>query len=430
MQAQRYFLHLLIFTCTICVAVNAPAQSLDSVLANPSLPIAKMPFFNLHDFVSLLTAAICVLLVIYQFFLPKTNPLSALLLSLFFLSLGAAAVSNVLLWNAYISINSVFINQLIPWVFAIVSISKGILLYLYVASLTQHDFKINYTHVLNVIPLLIVLVMLGFFQIDADNLRFIGIRRSESEIEQVVWVWHLLRATPFIYAVVAVIITLYYHNNLKEYYSSYIVNGPIWLSVLTIGFVINWGWALATHLWGRYLPMSIADSLGIADNYITFVLLNGLFIYSFVYSHKLEATKALPKNAEVADSASGSLSGFLSGDELTKIKNGMEVDHLYLKNNLNIEEFSKCIGLSYREVSSIINKHFQTNFYEFVNLYRVNKAKELLLNPDYADRTILDIFLESGFNSKSAFNRFFKRYVGVTAAEFRKNPPLQQKRED
>jgi AraC-like DNA-binding protein len=59
----------------------------------------------------------------------------------------------------------------------------------------------------------------------------------------------------------------------------------------------------------------------------------------------------------------------------------------------------------------------------------VNKAKELLLNPDYADRTILDIFLESGFNSKSAFNRFFKRYVGVTATEFRKNPLAQQKRE-
>jgi AraC-like DNA-binding protein len=240
-----------------------------------------------------------------------------------------------------------------------------------------------------------------------------------------VWVWHFLRITPFIYAILAVIMTFYYHNNLKEYYSSYTVNGPVWLSVLTIGFALNWGWALATHFGGRYLPVAIADSLGIADNYITLVLLNGIFIYSFVYSHKLEATKTLPKGAGAADVTHSSL----SGDELTKIRNGMEVDQLYLKNNLNIEEFSKCIGLSYREVSSIINKHFQTNFYEFVNLYRVNKAKELLLNPDYADRTILDIFLESGFNSKSAFNRFFKRYVGVTATEFRKNPLAQQKRE-
>ncbi|WP_331352140.1 helix-turn-helix domain-containing protein [Cellvibrio sp. UBA7671] len=425
MQAQRYLASLLIFMCTICMAANAPAQSPDSVLVNSTLPVAKMPFFNLHDFVSLLTAAICVLLVIYQFFLPKTKPLSAVLLGLFFLSLGAAAVSNVLLWNAYISINSILLKNLIPWFFSIVSITKGVFLYLYVASLTQHDFKINYKHFLYATPLLIVLVMLWVFQIDADNLRFIGVHKSPEDIQHVVWVWHFLRITPFIYAILAVIMTFYYHNNLKEYYSSYTVNGPVWLSVLTIGFALNWGWALATHFGGRYLPVAIADSLGIADNYITLVLLNGIFIYSFVYSHKLEATKTLPKGAEAADVTHSSL----SGDELTKIRNGMEVDQLYLKNNLNIEEFSKCIGLSYREVSSIINKHFQTNFYEFVNLYRVNKAKQLLLNPDYADRTILDIFLESGFNSKSAFNRFFKRYVGVTATEFRKNPLAQQKRE-
>jgi AraC-like DNA-binding protein len=425
MQAQRYLAPLLIFMCTICMAANAPAQSPDSVLVNSTLPVAKMPFFNLHDFVSLLTAAICVLLVIYQFFLPKTKPLSAVLLGLFFLSLGAAAVSNVLLWNAYISINSILLKNLIPWFFSIVSITKGVFLYLYVASLTQHDFKINYKHFLYATPLLIVLVMLWVFQIDADNLRFIGVHKSPDDIQHVVWVWHFLRITPFIYAILAVIMTFYYHNNLKEYYSSYTVNGPVWLSVLTIGFALNWGWALATHFGGRYLPVAIADSLGIADNYITLVLLNGIFIYSFVYSHKLEATKTLPKGAGAADVTHSSL----SGDELTKIRNGMEVDQLYLKNNLNIEEFSKCIGLSYREVSSIINKHFQTNFYEFVNLYRVNKAKELLLNPDYADRTILDIFLESGFNSKSAFNRFFKRYVGVTATEFRKNPLAQQKRE-
>jgi AraC-like DNA-binding protein len=399
------------------MAANAPAQSPDSVLVNSTLPVAKMPFFNLHDFVSLLTAAICVLLVIYQFFLPKTKPLSAVLLGLFFLSLGAAAVSNVLLWNAYISINSILLKNLIPWFFSIVSITKGVFLYLYVASLTQHDFKINYKHFLYATPLLIVLVMLWVFQIDADNLRFIGVHKSPDDIQHVVWVWHFLRITPFIYAILAVIMTFYY--------SSYTVNGPVWLSVLTIGFALNWGWALATHFGGRYLPVAIADSLGIADNYITLVLLNGIFIYSFVYSHKLEATKTLPKGAGAADVTHSSL----SGDELTKIRNGMEVDQLYLKNNLNIEEFSKCIGLSYREVSSIINKHFQTNFYEFVNLYRVNKAKELLLNPDYADRTILDIFLESGFNSKSAFNRFFKRYVGVTATEFRKNPLAQQKRE-
>jgi AraC-like DNA-binding protein len=59
-----------------------------------------------------------------------------------------------------------------------------------------------------------------------------------------------------------------------------------------------------------------------------------------------------------------------------------------------------------------------------VNEYRVNKAKTMLLDPACTEMTILDILLESGFNSKSAFHRFFKRYTGMSAAEFRKQHPV------
>ena len=93
---------------------------------------------------------------------------------------------------------------------------------------------------------------------------------------------------------------------------------------------------------------------------------------------------------------------------------------LYLKQNLNIEEFARHLGIHYREVSNILNHYFNTNFFEFVNRYRVERAKKILSDPQRADTTIFDILLESGFNSKSSFNRFFKRYAGMSAAEFRK----------
>lgn len=383
------------------------------LLRADSLPLAKIPFFNLHDFVSLLTSAICVLLVIYQLFLPKTKPLTTALLALFFLSLGTASISNILLWNSYISIKSEFLKNVIPYIFSMASVAKGVFLYLYVASLTQRDFALKPSHIFLAIPLVFVMGMLWTFHMNTDSLRFI---EPENVVDRmaVSLVWHVLRTTSFLYSVLAVVLTIYYHNNLKEYYSSYQIKGPMLLSMLTVGFSINWAWALATDFFGKYLSHDTADSLGIADNYITLFLLNAIFIYSFVYSNKLVTTKTSPDKGRQLPAAQS------VDDELTKIRMGMEVDKLYLKNNLNIEEFSKRIGLSYRDVSSIINKHFQTNFYEFVNLYRVNKAKELLENPDYAHKTILEILLESGFNSKSAFHRFFKRYVGTTANEYRK----------
>jgi AraC-like DNA-binding protein len=60
------------------------------------------------------------------------------------------------------------------------------------------------------------------------------------------------------------------------------------------------------------------------------------------------------------------------------------------------------------------------NFYEFINNYRIKEAKEILTADSNQEKTISDIFLAVGFNSKSVFNTFFKKNVGLTPSEFRK----------
>jgi AraC-like DNA-binding protein len=55
-----------------------------------------------------------------------------------------------------------------------------------------------------------------------------------------------------------------------------------------------------------------------------------------------------------------------------------------------------------------------------MNKYRVEEAKRLLLDQSCSEMTVLDILLQSGFNSKSAFHRFFSRLVGLSPTEFRK----------
>ena len=60
------------------------------------------------------------------------------------------------------------------------------------------------------------------------------------------------------------------------------------------------------------------------------------------------------------------------------------------------------------------------NFFEFINRYRVEEAKRLLASVDFKDETILELIYKSGFNSPSAFHRFFKRIVGLTPTEYRK----------
>src|SRR5690625_6459243 len=98
----------------------------------------------------------------------------------------------------------------------------------------------------------------------------------------------------------------------------------------------------------------------------------------------------------------------------------MEEEKVFLRANLNIEQFSSMIDYPVKDVSSVINKHFGTNFFEFVNSYRVEEAKQLLTDPAHSDKTILDILLESGFSSKSAFHRLFRRLAGRPPAEYGK----------
>jgi AraC-like DNA-binding protein len=62
------------------------------------------------------------------------------------------------------------------------------------------------------------------------------------------------------------------------------------------------------------------------------------------------------------------------------------------------------------------------NFYDYINSFRVQKAKELLKSPKYKDQTILSLAFEAGFNSKTTFNTVFKKATGLTPSQFAKKP--------
>lgn len=374
----------------------------------------KIPIFNVHDLILILSVAVCTLLVIFQWLLSKQKVIASQLLSGFFVCVGASALCNLWLWNDYIGLSNEFSKMLLSIGLATTVVGKSICLYLYVVAITRANFSLQKKDALHLLNLLVVIGLIAVGGVDSDRLRFVANVHTDFSTQITNYLWHYLKFLPVVYAFAAALEIYRYKQQLKEFYSSLSLQGPYWLMLLTLGFAFNWLWSLIVHLLGQTVGINIADSFGIVDNYLTFLLVNALFVYSLLYAHQLLETNDKPKEKEVVVETE------ISPDAIARIRNTMEKQQLYLKQNLNIEDFAKQVGIHYREVSSIINKHFETNFFEFVNEYRVNKAKALLLDPACADMTILDILLESGFNSKSAFHRFFKRYAGMSAAEFRK----------
>ncbi len=109
-----------------------------------------------------------------------------------------------------------------------------------------------------------------------------------------------------------------------------------------------------------------------------------------------------------------------SDEHKTRLLNLMKTEKLYLEGELKLSDVAEKLRISNNNLSQIINEKLEKNFYDFVNDYRVETAKTLLLNPKKQHLTLLAIAFESGFNSKSSFNSVFKKQCGFTPTEFRK----------
>ncbi|HOR45408.1 MAG TPA: helix-turn-helix domain-containing protein [Spirochaetota bacterium] len=100
-----------------------------------------------------------------------------------------------------------------------------------------------------------------------------------------------------------------------------------------------------------------------------------------------------------------------------RLKDIMENEKLYLKNDLSLTKLSELLDLTPHQLSEILNKEMNLNFNIFINRYRIEEAKRILITDKY--QTILHIALNSGFNSKTAFNKSFHSAVGLTPKEYR-----------
>lgn len=103
-----------------------------------------------------------------------------------------------------------------------------------------------------------------------------------------------------------------------------------------------------------------------------------------------------------------------------KITKALNQEKLFLQPELTIEQLANTIGEEATKVSMVINDVFQKSFFELINGYRIEAAKQILRENKDAKTTILEVMYDVGFNSKSSFNTQFKNITGITPSEYRK----------
>lgn len=137
----------------------------------------------------------------------------------------------------------------------------------------------------------------------------------------------------------------------------------------------------------------------------------------------LEANNLTEGNQGQSDTAykyrSSNLNPELSANLAKQIRDYVEINKPYLCADLTLVELAKQMDLSTHTLSQVLNETIGQNFFDFINRYRIEAVKASLDTNTGAVDSILQIAMDSGFNSKSAFYSVFKKQVGMSPSQWR-----------
>ncbi len=371
----------------------------------------KTNFLNIHDVVLLLTSLECLFLAVLLKILPSKRIQPRAILASFFVLVALVLTSTVVVWNG--DLKTTDINHT-PYVVAVLAgclMLEGPVLFFYLRSLSKKINVLRWRNLIHLVPAILVVIIVLVFEINSvDWQPSTPLDVTEKFARSLVWA--MVKLIPFVYVMASIWAEYKLREDLKQVYSSIAVTELKLADVVLLGFCVHWLWSLLAYALEGYVNVAISDQLGILDNYLTVALVNGLFVFGLINTRQLlnPVVIAPPKPVPEAKLAA----------KIDAIEQGIRDKKLFLESNINLERFAEQIGLRPRDVSAVLKLHYQSNFFEFINGYRVEEAKRLLALPEFKDETILEVIFKSGFNSPSAFHRFFKRMVGVTPTEYRK----------
>lgn len=213
-----------------------------------------------------------------------------------------------------------------------------------------------------------------------------------------------------------------HQKKIKQFSSSILDIDLKWLEyiifiILIIAFVVS-----IFNIVYYKLPLSI---------YVNIIMLGAIL---FIAYNTLKQKEIFPKNKKHRNAVIAidenqieqihTKRKIISDDDLLNYKSTlnalMKKQQLFLNSDINVAVLSEHMQISTHQLSYIINNGFNQNFFQFINSYRVEKAKELLLDTSSDKLSILGIAFESGFSSKTAFNTTFKKFTNLTPSEFKK----------
>ncbi|WP_299246027.1 helix-turn-helix domain-containing protein [uncultured Aquimarina sp.] len=307
-----------------------------------------------------------------------------------------------------------------------IPISIGPFLFLYVKSIFfsgKNVIKKNYKHFLipvlyllfASIPKLISLIKspdtFGHLRVGLENL------------------WALSNINSLLYCIVALKLLSRAKKIVKLYYANIDSTDLNWLQNFLYGTIIIIGIDISITIF-EVLYGDINSAIGIIAIFVVFLIV--YLAYKGISQTKVLLPEFLLKEGKTQKKTEQQVSPITNPKkqvydpkEMHLLQQNLEDliynTKLYLNPELSLKSIAKELLISEKKLSYLLNQHMKVSFYDYINYLRVEEVKQKILDPSYAQYTLLGIALDCGFNSKTSFNRTFQRFEGVTPSKFRRS---------
>lgn len=386
--------------------------------------------FNTHDVVLLMTAYQCILFALLLLTIKREHYIRNVFLAFFLLQQAAIPLDILISFGAEFRHIAIEWSPNLFYVFGFGYWLEGPLLLWYTRSLIYKNYRLRLKDIIYLLPFILYVgyQLIFYYSLDVTDKKIIQEEYDLNLAPQIMNYVTLFReAFRVALGVLCLIEIKRYTQHIHTNFSDIDKIDLTWLKILVTGFLVIRTWAVIV---AAMIILSISfgiktdfETMGLLGNYTTFLLVSVLIFFGLGHSSVFEGLEQRQNNEPepVKDEQEPeNQKDKIRPELIDQVSRHMETEKPYLTPALTLEKLAGQLRIQPRLLSNIINRHFDCNFFEFINSYRVEEAKRMLADNNHADKTMLDIMLDVGFNSKATFNTLFKKKVGMTPSEYRK----------
>lgn len=291
----------------------------------------------------------------------------------------------------------------------------GPMIWFYVESLTPIPNEVSFNKLFHFIPVLIIyLAYFDIFLLSPEE-KMSLIKEPSNQLGIRFQVFTIMELLPVpIYLIFSLIRLKKYQKNLKKVFSSVEELNHKWLSYLLFVFLVFWSILSFGMIFLNFIELSKTIAFANLISFIAFMLMSG--VYGIVRNNTIRKIQDVKE--EIVIEEEKDKDDEKETEEYKFVEDFISKNKPFLSADINIGNLAREMGIPVVKLSKILNNHYNRSFFDYINEKRVEEFKQKVFIPEHKNKSIVEIAFCCGFNSKSAFYRYFKKYEGTSPGEF------------